>query len=246
MKKPILFICFILLVAAYCFAQNSIPATSDTANSSFKRGLGMYLIFPKFEFTSSSNFNTLLDSYDYPALPRHTFNWGIGLQYRTGSFLVNSDAMLTQQRRDDGAVGTQLERQVLSTNVNLSYYVYKSEYSNRPGFFALYPFTGLSTNDTNLHLSRPSQDRSIEDLLENPENTLQLAHFAVGINIGLGIDFVSNYDDGFAFVSFRLGYRISPEGAYPWESQFTTISNPPSDSFNHFFIQFNLGGGFGW
>ena len=206
----------------------------------------MYVIFPKLELASSSDFNSLLAAYNYPTLPRQTFNWGIGLQFRFGACLLNADAMITQQRRENEGAGTELVRQILSTNFNVPYYVYKYEYANRPGFFALYPFTGVSTNETNLYLSRPSQDQPIGSLLETPENTLQVEHFAGGINIGLGIDLVSNHDDEFSCVSVRFGYRFSPEDAYSWESSFTDIADAPSDTFNHFFLQINIGGGFNW
>jgi hypothetical protein len=73
-----------------------------------------------------------------------------------------------------------------------------------------------------------------------------LEHFAVGINVGIGVDLTTLDQEGLYLLGLRMGYRFSPEGAYPWESSLTQITNAPMDTFNHFFVQLNLGGGLNW
>ena len=68
----------------------------------------------------------------------------------------------------------------------------------------------------------------------------------MGINIGAGVDITRLYGDGMFLTGIRFGYRLSPEGAYQWESSFTDIINASSDTFDHFFIQLNFGGGYNW
>lgn len=238
-----LFTVITLLAGSVCPGQQIDPFSSD--DSFHNRGFGMYLIFPKIEL-SSSELNTFLSEYNYPTLPRQTFNWGVGLQYRLGLFLLNVDAMVAHQRRENLALQTEFRRLILSTNLNLAYYVYTTEVGQVGNTFALYPFSGISTNDTNLYLSRPTQDQSIQQLLEAPGNTSQLEHFAVGINVGIGVDITRLHQEGMFLMGIRMGYRFSPEGAYAWESSFTNITNAPIDSFDHFFIQINFGGGFNW
>lgn len=239
MKKIVLSILSIL-VFNVGFAQKL-----DTLNQSFhNRSFGMYLVFPKLELSSLSNLNPLLTEYGYPTLPRQTFNWGIGLQYRLGHLLVNLDAMITQQQRENVALGTKFRRLITSTNFNIAYYMYKSKVGK--GNMAIYPFTGLSTNETNLYLSKATSNQAITQLLIAPNNTSQMEHFAVGINIGVGIDITNLHSKNLFLTGLRVGYRFSPEGASTWESSFTNITNAPSDSFEHFFIQFNFGGGYNW
>ena len=240
--KNIILLLFTFFVINIAVGQN----INTYADSSFhKRGFGMYLVFPKLELASFSELNPFLSEYDFPILPRQTFNWGIGLQYRLGLFLLNMDVMMTGQQRENLEAETEFRRSIFSTNVNFAYYLYKSKVSD-VGTIAFYPFTGISTNETNLYLSRPTQGQSIEQLLESPQNTSQIEHFAVGINIGLGIDITTLYGEGMFLTGIRLGYRLSPDGAYQWESSFTNITNAPSDSFDHFFIQINFGGGLNW
>lgn len=242
--KKVIFSILTILTVKVCSGQQLDTFSSDS--SFHNRGFGMYLIFPKLELAGFSQLNSSLSEYNYPTLPRQTFNWGIGLQYRSGFFLLNLDAMISQQRRENLDSGTEFRRSILSTNFNLAYYVYRSKVGKVGNTIAFYPFSGISTNETNLYLSKPTQAQSIQQLLISPQNTSQLEHFAVGINIGIGIDIARLHEEGMFIAGIRMGYRFSPEGAYEWESSFTNITNAPSDSFDHFFIQVNFGGGFNW
>ncbi|MFT6972537.1 MAG: hypothetical protein ACJAXX_003120 [Roseivirga sp.] len=238
--KKVLLSSLMLLLMNVCLGQST--GINDTTKSFKNRGAGMHLIIPKVEFSSSSGLNPLLSQYDYPTLPKTTFNWGLGIQYRWGFFLVNADLMLAHQHRENMEIGTELRRSILSTNLFLSYYVHDVKINDSRSMY-FYPFFGISTNDTNLFLSRSSNDQSIDALLASPENTLQLEHFAGGFAIGLGVDITSLFEESAGIVSLKIGYRFNPEDSYAWESSFTNILGLPSDSMNQFFIQLNLIGG---
>jgi len=242
MLKMYLSLLLVLLMNS-CFSQRLDTIRSE--KPFYNRGLAMYLVFPKLEMTSFSSLNPLLTENGYTPLPRQTFNWGVGLQYRWGLFLLNVDAMLGHQQRSAMGGETAFRRSVLSTNLNVAYCLHSIEASTA-GAVIFYPFTGISTNNNNLFVSRVTQGRAIGQLLEVPQNTLQLEHFALGVNIGIGADITSMRVEGMSLVSLRLGYRFNPEGDYAWESSFTNITDAPSDSFDHFFVQINFGGGFNW
>ena len=106
--KNIILLLFTFFVVNISVGQNINTYYSDS--SFHNRGVGMYLIFPKLELASFSELNASLSEYDYPTLPRQTFNWGIGLQYRWGLFLLNLDVMMTRQQEKACGSGDRIQK----------------------------------------------------------------------------------------------------------------------------------------
>lgn len=228
------FIAITLCLSARGWAQTHLR---DSVNN---RSLALYAVTPAFATGAPSALNGVLVANGYPQLPRGNFSWGLGSHYRWNRFVLGIEAMVSYQTRQRPDMGSELVRMAVTSNLYSAFHVYR-----RPGL-SLYPYLALSATDAQLFVSKPTAPSSLSGLLATPGNTVQLNHFSGGFLFGFGIDLQDQRRKNSVFESIRIGYRISPESAYPWESSFTTFSDAPADSFNYWFFQLNLGTAWHW
>lgn len=111
---------------------------------------------------------------------------------------------------------------------------------------ALYPYGSLSSTQANLYLTQQTAPTDVNSLISENGNAAHLEHFSGGIMLGAGIDMQHLWNNDSAFLTFKLGYRFSPDGAYEWESSYTTLTSAPADAFNSLFITLGLGFSANW
>lgn len=226
---------------------SSIRLYSNPSNDSsfYNRGFALVLVFPKFELqTNSKNINSYLNDFDFPLIPESSFNFGFGLQQRLNHFTISVDATIGHQNISNTNSKTELRRLMLGTGLNFSYNIlYKKAFL---ADLVFYPFAGISTSENILYLSKDIGNSTFTDLLSVNSNTTQIEHFDVGLNLGFGFNLTNLHIEELGLLGINVGYRFNPDGEYLWESKFADISDSPSDNFNHFFIQINLGGGLNW
>lgn len=227
---------FLLLLWTPILHAQTEPAPTEEHNRTF----AVYATIPAFAIGASSALNGTLLQNGYPRIPRGNVNWGLGGQYRWNRLFLGVEILASYQTRQREETGSALARLALTTNLITGLHVYKKSW------FAVFPYVGLSATDASVYLSKPTATATVNSLLASPGNTVQLGHFSGGFVFGLGIDLQNADRSDSVFESFRIGYRISPEGAYPWESRFTQLGGAPADNFNYWFFQLNLGAATHW
>jgi hypothetical protein len=232
MKRVLLAIFLFMCSLSFGVLAQADSSLQDAASD---RSSSLYAVVPAFATSAPSALNGVLVANGYPQLPRGSFSWGLGAHYRWNRFVLGIEAMVSHQNRQRSDIGSELVRMAVTSNLYSAFYVYR-----RPGL-SLYPYLALSATDTRLFVSKPTGSSSLSGLLATPGNTVQLSHFSGGFLFGFGIDLQDQKRENSVFESIRIGYRMSPESAYPWESSFSTFSDAPADSFNYWFFQLNLG-----
>lgn len=213
-------------------------------NRDFGQGFSIYFIAPAFVSGSESNLNPILRENGYPTLPQGSLNWGIGFNYRYNRWLASLDGLVANQTRSNPITNSRLARTAFTGNLTLAHYIVQRKFG--ASSYSLYPFAGISATETNLKLSKQSEGGDINDLLANPNNSFSMNHLFGGVLLGVGIDIHNLKIEDSPYLSFRIGKRIATETAPAWESRFTNISNSPTDSFQYWFIQLNIGGMWNW
>lgn len=239
MRYIAFFLTFALVITGS--STQILRAQTDLARiSPNNRTFALYGIIPAFATGASSALNSTLLQNGYPRIPRGNVNWGLGGQYRWNRLILGVDLLASYQTRRREETGSRLTRLALTTNLYTGFYVYQKSW------FAVYPYVGLSATDALVYLSKPTAPASVGGLLASPGNTVQLSHFSGGLVVGVGVDLANANTPNSVFESLKIGYRISPDGAHPWESRFTAVSSAPMDRFNYWFFQLNLGTAWHW
>ncbi len=223
-----------------CCEKEVLARTDSTTVTRNNRAFALYSSVPAFAINTSSALNELLLETGYPRIPKGNVNWGLGGQYRWNRLFLGVEMLGSYQNRQREDTNSQLTRLALTTNLITGFYLYQRSW------FAVFPYVGLSATSASVYLSKPTAPVSVNGLLTSPGNTVKLTHFSGGLVLGLGIDLQNADKPNSVFESLRIGYRISPDGAYPWESRFTAISGAPADRFNYWFFQLNLGTAWHW
>lgn len=236
--KNIIFSLMALLIITSSNAQNSLWTTVRDAPE-LDRGFGLSLIIPSFMTSAPSYLNPLLVEAGYPAIPRGSLNYGIGVSYRMKRFEPGINALIGSQTVYSDALNSELKRTPLTANIFLHYHLL------RKGSFTFYPLIGISLTDTNLIVSKEAGSNDLRDLLQNPGTSMNLQHFSEGLLVGFGVDLAEHWVESSGLFRLKFAYRI-PTRNYQWESYFTNLGNPPKDSFPYFFIQFEMGVGHNW
>lgn len=210
--------------------------------SDYKRGLHVYAIIPAFTISSHANLNASLFQNGYPILPKGQLNYGFGFNYRLNRFMMGADMLWGNQvNMTDTPTNAMTKRNPWTYSFNFAYHVFK-----RDGF-AIYPQVGFSFTDTNLYLSKTTNtNTSLDGILANPGNSVNLFHESAGLFVGIGFDGHWLFRNDSPLVHFKFGRRIQVERGYPWTSFFTPITNSPIDNFNYWTFQMGLGGVFNW
>lgn len=210
--------------------------------SDYKRGLQVYAIIPAFTISSHANLNASLFQNGYPILPKGQLNYGFGFNYRLNRFMMGADMLWGNQvNMTDTPTNTMTKRNPWTYSFNFAYHVFKNEW------YAIYPQVGFSFTDTNLFLSKTTNtNTSLDGILANPGNSVNLFHESAGLFVGIGFDTHWLFRNDSPLVHFKFGRRIQVERGYPWTSFFTPITNSPIDNFNYWTFQMGLGGVFNW
>ncbi|MFP4092265.1 MAG: hypothetical protein ACLFUB_16070 [Cyclobacteriaceae bacterium] len=206
----------------------------------YSHGVAIYFITPALGISQRSSLNDLLNLNGYRSIPSMSFNWGLGLQYRWKRFALASDVAMNRQVRSHPNDMTQLSRVILVVNFDMKYYVFRNK------FMGLYPYASLSSTETNLYLTQQTDPIDVNELIAGNGNAAHLQHFAGGVMLGAGIDIHYSWNKESLFMTYKIGYRFSPEGAYEWEPAYTTFTNAPTDAFNTLFITAGMGFNLNW
>lgn len=245
MKSPlpkILAFLLTLLVSHPIFSQDHRPEERVIRDRpDYRRGVNIYAIIPSFTTSPYANINANLIQNGYPLLPRGHLNYGFGFMYRHNRILIGMDLFWGNQVVTiDEPSRAMLKRNPWTYSLNLGYHVFKRDY------LAIYPQVGFSYTDTNLFLSKSGQASSLDDILQNPGNSVNLYHESAGVFLGVGFDFHWLFTKESPLVSLKVGKRIQVEDSYEWSSFYNPISNAPGDNFNYWMIQLGMGGVFNW
>ena len=135
MKKALL----ILLTLTLNLSGNSQKGfrLPEPTGHDFDRGISLFLVLPAFMTSTSSNINPLLLKNGYPAIPRSSFNYGLGLNYRIKRFEGGFDFAIGNHNRSNPSLNSEILRRSLSASFTLNNHI-KLKKS-----FTLFPFVGL-------------------------------------------------------------------------------------------------------
>jgi hypothetical protein len=233
MKKVLL----ILLTLSLCVSSNAQKGfrLPEPTGPDFDRGISLFLVLPAFMTSTSSNINPLLLESGYPAIPRSSFNYGLGLNYRIKRFETGFDFAIGNQNRSNPILNSELLRRSLSANFTLNYHI------KLKNSFTLFPFVGYSFIENNLFLSKPTPDDDFGSLLQNPSTSVNLLHFSDGIILGMGVSISQFWREATSTMRLKFSYRIPTNTGYFWESSFSNFQQSPLDNFPYFNIQFEMG-----
>jgi len=234
-------VCLVIISCVFSLAWIKTSAQFEPDEvEPHNRTLALYVISPSFATSASSALNPVLLSNGFPKMPKGNLNWGLGGQYRLGKFILGIDVMASHQKRQRGDTGSNLVRTAITSNINFGFYIYQGTW------FSLYPYTAISGTEASIYLSKQTPATTLNSILATPGNTVQMGHFSGGVIVGVGVDLHNLTKSNSVFESLKIGYRISPDSPYAWESPFTSFSDAPADKFNYLFIQLTLGTAWHW
>lgn len=210
----------VLILAALLAGGALVPASAqDGGRLFFSAGV---------QTTDIDELNALLSSEGLPTLDDRHVTLGVGVDRRSGPWLLGAEAVMLQAEEESG--------DAFERSLDGRYAVLQAGYVvPLAAGVRIYPLAGVGLSDLDF---TTSQEGSVpfDDLLEGPGPGSQVTTGGLVLQPGLGVDLVGT---GFT-VGLRGGWTFAP-GEADWEAADVDVEDGPDVGMEGLFLRASIG-----